>query len=80
MMPNTNPLRRSAQRHSFAIALIAVSGWLGGCSSQQMHATGQAWHRSLCNEQPVDMRSRCQADANRNYDMYRRDTTPAKPD
>ncbi|SUA88927.1 Uncharacterised protein [Pandoraea pulmonicola] len=79
MMRNAVPIRRRMGRPAgFAAIVLSVLAGLGGCSPQQTYATGQAWHRSLCDQQPFDARSRCQADANRTYDSHRRDATPAR--
>lgn len=81
MMHNAILIRRHMRRPAcFAAVALAVLGCLGGCSSQQTYATGQAWHRSLCDQHPFDSQSRCQADANRTYDSYRRDAAPARPE
>jgi hypothetical protein len=79
MMHNTIPiLRRMGRPAGFAAIALPILGGLGGCSPRQTYATGQAWHRSLCDQQPFDARSRCRADANRTYDSPLRDAAPAR--
>jgi hypothetical protein len=77
MKHNAHSGRRAIRSRWPAAAVVALSCWLSGCSSQQMYATGQAWQRSLCNQQSFDARTRCHDDANRSYDSYRRETAPA---
>ena len=54
-----------------AILAVLVLG-LTACSAQQLHSTGQAWQRSLCDKRSGDDRTRCLDDANQSYSNYQR--------
>ena len=59
-----------------ASALLATT--LPGCSSEQVYNSGQAWRRSTC-EQMADreQRARCQQEADRSYDSYKKESDKA---
>ncbi|MBL8439252.1 MAG: hypothetical protein JNM61_13715 [Zoogloeaceae bacterium] len=49
----------------------------GGCTSQQLYATGQSYQRNQCAHLPDQTeREKCQRDANLGYDDYKRETRP----
>ncbi|OQW83647.1 MAG: hypothetical protein BVN30_05160 [Proteobacteria bacterium ST_bin16] len=52
-----------------AIAILTATG----CTTQQLHNTGQAWQRNQCT-QLVDQqeRERCLANAGASYDTYKK--------
>lgn len=52
---------------------------LGGCSSQELYGTGQAWQRQECSKlMDSQERSRCMASASRSYDDYKREVEAGK--
>ena len=59
-------------------AIAAAVLWLcGGCSSQQMYATSQAYQRNQCEHLPDRAeRDKCMEAANISYDQYRKETAP----
>lgn len=49
----------------------------GGCTAQQLYATGQSYQRNQCAHLPDQTeREKCQRDANLGYDDYQRETRP----
>ncbi|MDE1148389.1 MAG: hypothetical protein PW843_17520 [Azospirillaceae bacterium] len=56
----------------------AVVIGLGACSPRQLYATGQAWRKSTCRDYPPAERSRCEAEADRPYADYRRETVEGR--
>lgn len=65
---------------TFLFAVLALAGLLGGCSSEQLYASGQDWQRSECNKLlDAQERGRCLSRANASYDSYRQQTERLKP-
>lgn len=57
-------------------ALIATT--LPGCSSEQVYNTGQAWRRSTCDQMADrEQRARCQQEADRSYDSFKKESDKA---
>lgn len=62
-----------------ALALTLAMAVLGGCSSQQLYATGQAAQRNECRKiEDRDERTRCERSADRSYDNYKAQTEAAR--
>ena len=59
-------------------ASVFIATTLPGCSSEQVYNSGQAWRRSTC-EQMADreQRARCQQEADRSYDSYKKESDKA---
>ncbi|MBL8446730.1 MAG: hypothetical protein JNJ44_04870 [Zoogloeaceae bacterium] len=61
-------------------ALLWLGGVLavgGGCTAQQLYATGQSYQRNQCARLPDQTeREKCLRDASLGYDDYQRETRP----
>ena len=59
-----------------SISIISiVCGFLSGCTSQQLYASGQAYQRNQCILMPDQGdRDRCLSKTNTTYDDYKRET------
>ena len=75
LIDRTIPIMRPAVfRHLFLVAAL-----LGGCSTQQLYNTAQAWQRNECNRKIDDQdRARCLSGSQVGYEDYKRQNDAGK--
>lgn len=66
-------------RTSAPVLALLLAASLAGCSSRQLHATGQQWQRNECERlQDAAERNRCIANSKSSYDDYQRQQDAAR--